>query len=206
MSDTTPRLIIEAAKKARQYGTIVSYDSNYRPSLWKSSGGWKRAREVNREIAKYVDVMIGSPEDLTDRPGSRVEGADENLHQIDVTAFKKMIKTSVKEFPNFKAMATPLRTTKTATVNDWAAIAWMDGKFYESRIYPGLEILDRVGGGDGFASGFFYGLMAGGDPQKAVDYGAAHGALAMTTPGDASMADVKEVENLMNGCGTRAQR
>jgi 2-dehydro-3-deoxygluconokinase len=206
LSDTTPQLVIEAVKKAKQYGTIVSYDLNYRPSLWKSIGGQKRAQEVNQEIAKYVDVMIGNEEDFTACLGFHVEGADENLLHIDVTAFKKMIEMAVKTFPNFKATATTLRAAKTATVNDWAAIAWMDGKFYESRKYPDLEILDRVGGGDSFASGFIYGVMTSGDPQKAVDYGAAHGALAMTTPGDTSMADIKEVEKLMKGGGARVQR
>jgi 2-dehydro-3-deoxygluconokinase len=126
--------------------------------------------------------------------------------QIDVSAFKKMIETAVKEFPNFKATATTLRAAKTATINDWSAIAWYDGKFFQSRQYPDLEILDRVGGGDSFASGFIYGLMTTGDAQKAVEYGAAHGALAMTTPGDTSMADKGEVEKLMKGGGARVQR
>ena len=206
LSDTTPQLVIEAVKAANKHGTIVSYDLNYRPSLWKSIGGQKRAQEVNKEIAKYVDVMIGNEEDFTACLGFHVEGADENLLHIDVTAFKKMIETAVKTFPNFKATATTLRAAKTATINDWAAIAWHDGKFFESRKYPDLEILDRVGGGDSFASGFIYGLMTTGDAQKAVDYGAAHGALAMTTPGDTSMADKGEVEKLMKGGGARVQR
>ncbi len=206
LSDTTPPLVIEAVKKAKQYGTVVSYDLNYRPSLWKSIGGQKRTQEVNREIARYVDVMIGNEEDFTACLGFRVEGADEHLLQIDVTAFKKMIETAVKAYPNFKATAMTLRAAKTATINDWAAIAWMDGRFYESRKYPDLEILDRVGGGDSFASGFIYGLMTAGDPQKAVDYGAAHGALAMTTPGDTSMVSKDEVEKLMIGAGARVQR
>ena len=206
LSDTTPQLVIEAVKKAKQYGTVVSYDLNYRPSLWKSIGGQKRAQEVNREIARSVDVIIGNEEDFTACLGFRIEGADEHLLHIDVTAFKKMIETAVKTFPNFKATATTLRAAKTATINDWAAIAWMDGRFYESRKYPDLEILDRVGGGDSFASGFIYGLMTAGDPQKAVDYGAAHGALAMTTSGDTSMASKDEVERLMQGGGARVQR
>lgn len=206
LSDTTPGLVIEAVKAAKQHGTVVSYDLNYRPSLWKSIGGQKRAQEVNREIAKYVDVMIGNEEDFTACLGFHVEGADENLLHIDVTAFKKMIEKAVKEFPNFKATATTLRAAKTATINDWGAIAWYDGAFYESRQYPDLEILDRVGGGDSFASGFIYALMTTGDAQKAVDYGAAHGALAMTTPGDTSMADKSEVEKLMKGAGARVQR
>ncbi len=206
LSDTTPPLVIECVKKAKEHGTIVSYDLNYRPSLWKSIGGQQRAQEVNREIAKYVDVMIGNEEDFTACLGFQVEGADENLLHIDVTAFQRMIETAVKTFPNFKATATTLRAAKTATINDWAAIAWHDGRFYESRKYPDLEILDRVGGGDSFASGFIYGLMTTNDPQKAVDYGAAHGALAMTTPGDTSMADKGEVEKLMKGGGARVQR
>ena len=206
LSDTTAQLVIEAVKKARHYGTIVSYDLNYRPSLWKAIGGQKRAQAVNREIARSVDVMIGNEEDFTACLGFPVEGTDENLLHLDVTAFKKMIETAVKAYPNFKATATTLRVARTATRNDWAAIAWMDGKFYESKKYPDLEILDRVGGGDSFASGFIYGLMATGDAQQAVDYGAAHGALAMTTPGDTSMVSKEEVEKLMKGAGARVQR
>jgi 2-dehydro-3-deoxygluconokinase len=206
LSDTTPQLVIECVKAAKKHGTVVSYDLNYRPSLWKSIGGQKRAQEVNKEIAKYVDVMIGNEEDFTACLGFHVEGADENLLHIDVTAFKKMIETATKAFPNFKATATTLRAAKTATINDWGAIAWYDGKFFESRQYPDLEILDRVGGGDSFASGFIYGMMTTGDAQKAVDYGAAHGALAMTTPGDTSMATKSEVEKLMKGGGARVQR
>ena len=206
LSDTTARLAIECVKQARQHGTVVSYDLNYRPSLWRSIGGQKRAQEVNREIAQHVDVMIGNEEDFTACLGFKVEGADEHLLHLDVTAFKKMIETAVQVFPNFAATATTLRAARTATVNDWAAIAWMNGRFYESRKYAELEILDRVGGGDSFASGFIYGLMSTGDPQKAVDYGAAHGALAMTTPGDTSMASQEEVEKLLKGGGARVQR
>ncbi|MST94489.1 MAG: sugar kinase [Pedosphaera sp.] len=206
LSDTTPKLVIEAVQKAKQHGTIVSYDLNYRPSLWKSIGGLKKAQEVNREIAQYVDVMIGNEEDFTASLGFHVEGADENLLHIDISAFQQMIETAVKTFPNFKVAATTLRAAKTATINDWGAICYMDGKFHQSRQYPDLEILDRVGGGDSFASGLIYGLMTTGNGQKAVDYGAAHGALAMTTPGDTSMADKAEVEKLMKGGGARVQR
>ena len=206
LSDTTPALVIECVRQAKAHGTIVSYDLNYRPSLWKSIGGQQRAQEVNREIAKYVDVMIGNEEDFTACLGFKVEGADENLLHLDVTAFQRMIQTAVKAFPNFRATATTLRAAHTATRNDWAAIAWMDGRFYESRKYPGLEILDRVGGGDSFASGFIYGLLTTGDPPRAVEYGVAHGALAMTTPGDTSMASRDEVEKLVKGGGARVQR
>lgn len=206
LSDTTPQLVLECVQAAKKHGTVVSYDLNYRPSLWKSIGGQKRAQEVNREIAKYVDVMIGNEEDFTACLGFHVEGADENLLHIDVTAFKRMIETAVKTYPNFKATATTLRAAKTATVNNWGAIAWVHGKFYESRQYLDLEILDRVGGGDSFASGFIYGMMTTGDAQQAVDYGAAHGALAMTTPGDTSMATKSEVEKLIKGGGARVVR
>jgi 2-dehydro-3-deoxygluconokinase len=206
LSDTTPELAIEAEQAAKTHGAIVSYDLNYRPSLWKSIGGQKRAQEVNRRIARQVDVMIGNEEDFTACLGFQVEGADENLSRIDVTAFKQMIEKAVQEFPNFKVTATTLRAVKSATRNDWGAICWAGGKFYEAANRADLEILDRVGGGDSFASGLIYGFMATGDPQKAVEYGAAHGALAMTTPGDTSMATLAEVEKLVRGGGARVQR
>lgn len=206
LSDTTPRLVIEAVQAAKKHGTIVSYDLNYRPSLWKSIGGQKRAQEVNKEIAKNVDVMIGNEEDFTACLGFDVDGVDEHISKIDVTAFKKMIEQAVKAFPNFKVTATTLRAVKSASCNDWGAICWADGKFYEAPNRENLEILDRVGGGDSFASGLIYGFMQFDDPQKAVEYGAAHGALAMTTPGDTSMASLKEVEALVKGASARVQR
>jgi 2-dehydro-3-deoxygluconokinase len=206
LSETTAALTVEAVKAAHKHGTIVSYDLNYRPSLWKSIGGQKKAREVNREIAKYVEVMIGNEEDFTASLGFEVEGADENISHIETDAFKKMIKTAVAEFPNFKVAATTLRRVITATVNDWSAICYHDGQFYESRKYPELEILDRVGGGDSFASGLSFGFLEFNDPQKAVEYGAAHGAFASTTPGDTSMATRKEVEKLMAGGSARVVR
>jgi 2-dehydro-3-deoxygluconokinase len=150
--------------------------------------------------------MIGNEEDFTASLGFEVEGADENLLHIDPAAFQKMIGQAVKTYPNFKVVATTLRAARTATRNDWAAVCWADGKFHESKKYPDLEILDRVGGGDSFASGLIYGLMTSGDPQAAVDYGAAHGALAMTTPGDTSMASKEEVEKLIKGSAARVQR
>jgi 2-dehydro-3-deoxygluconokinase len=206
LSESTAALTIEAVTAAARHGTIVSYDLNYRPSLWKSVGGQARAREVNREIAKYVDVMIGNEEDFTACLGFEVEGMDRDITKIETAAFKKMIERAVSEFKNFKVAATTLRKVVTATKNDWSAICWMDGKFYESRQYPALEILDRVGGGDSFASGLIFSFLKTGDPQQAVDYGAAHGALAMTTPGDTSMATQKEVEKIMGGGSARVQR
>lgn len=206
LSDTTPGLVEEAVEAARKHGTIVSYDLNYRPSLWKSIGGHKRAQEVNRRIAKNVDVMIGNEEDFTACLGFEVEGVDENISSIEIDNFKKMIEKAVKEFPNFKVTATTLRVVKSATVNDWGAICWAGGKFFQAAERKNLEILDRVGGGDSFASGLIYGLMTSGDPKMAVEYGAAHGALAMTTPGDTSMATLAEVEKLVKGGGARVQR
>jgi 2-dehydro-3-deoxygluconokinase len=206
LSDTTPQLVLEAVQAARRHGVVVSYDLNYRPSLWKSIGGQRRAQEVNREIARHVDVMIGNEEDFTACLGLAVEGADEHLTRIEVAAFQKMIGQAVQAYPNFKAVATTLRAVKSATRNDWGAICWADGRFYHAPNRQDLEVLDRVGGGDSFASGLIYGLMKFDDPQKAVDYGAAHGALAMTTPGDTSMASLKEVEALVRGGGARVQR
>jgi 2-dehydro-3-deoxygluconokinase len=206
LSESTAQITIEAVKAAKKHGTIVSYDLNYRPSLWKSIGGQAKAREVNREIAKHVDVMIGNEEDFTASLGFEVEGVDHDLSTIETDAFKRMIETAVKEYPNFKVAATTLRRVITASRNDWSAICWHDGKFHESRKYPELDILDRVGGGDSFASGLSFGFLEKNDPQAAVDYGAAHGALASTTPGDTSMATRKEVEKLMKGGSARVVR
>lgn len=206
LSETTADVVIEAVQVAKKHGTTVSYDLNYRPSLWKSIGGQAKAREVNREIAKHVDVMIGNEEDFTACLGFEVEGVDESISQVESAAFKAMIERAVTEFPNFKVAATTLRRVITATKNDWSAILWHDGSFYDSRKYPELEILDRVGGGDSFASGLIFGFLEFNDPQKAVEYGAAHGALASTTPGDTSMATRKEVEKQIAGGGARVVR
>jgi 2-dehydro-3-deoxygluconokinase len=206
LSETTSKLVLEAVQAARKHGTIVSYDLNYRPSLWKSIGGQKKAQEVNREIAKYVDVMLGNEEDFTACLGFKVQGMDDNISSIDVSAFKAMIGEVVREFPSLRLTATTLRAVKSATRNNWGAICWSDGKFYSAPEREDMEILDRVGGGDSFASGLIYGLMQFNDPQKAVEYGAAHGALAMTTPGDTSMASLKEVEALVRGDAARVQR
>jgi 2-dehydro-3-deoxygluconokinase len=206
LSESTAAVIEEAMVAARRHGTIISYDLNYRPSLWQDIGGKDKAQEVNRRLAQYVDVMIGNEEDFTACLGFEVEGVDENLSALDASKFKKMIGTAVQTFPNFKVTGTTLRTVKTAGINDWGAICWADGAFYEAPMRTDLEILDRVGGGDSFASGLIYGFMTTGNPQKAVNYGAAHGALAMTTPGDTSMATVKEVEKIMGGGSARVVR
>jgi 2-dehydro-3-deoxygluconokinase len=206
LSATTAALAIEAVQAAKRHGTIVSYDLNYRPSLWKSIGGLAKAREVNREIARHVDVMIGNEEDFTASLGFEVKGVDHSISTIETDAFKAMIETAVREFPNFKVAATTLRRVVSATRNDWSAILWHEGRFHDSRKYPDLEVLDRVGGGDSFASGLVFGFLEHNDPQKAVEYGAAHGALASTTPGDTSMASRKEVEKQIAGGGARVVR
>lgn len=206
LSESTAEVAIEAVKTAKKYGTIVSYDLNYRPSLWNDIGGKAKAQEVNKEIAKYIDVMIGNEEDFTACLGFEIEGNDENLKELNIEGYYKMLEEVVKVYPNFKVIATTLRTVKTATVNDWSAICYADGKVHKGLELPGLEIFDRVGGGDSFASGLIYGLMTTEDAQTAVNYGVAHGALAMTTPGDTSMASLKEVENIVKGSGARVQR
>ena len=206
LSEQSCETVLAAIKTAKKHGTVVSYDLNYRPSMWSAIGGKEKAQDVNKEIAKYVDVMIGNEEDFTACLGFEIEGNDENLKTLNLDGYKKMINEAAKTYPNFKAVATTLRTVKTATVNDWSAICWADGEIYKAKDYNGLEILDRVGGGDSFASGLIYGLMTTGDAAKAVEYGAAHGALAMTTPGDTTMARKAEVEALMGGAGARVQR
>ncbi len=206
LSPTTPDVILDAVAAAKKHGTVVSYDLNYRDSLWRDIGGQKKAREVNRAVASYVDVMLGNEEDFTAALGFEVTGVDKSYSTLDPTNFKRMIETAVKEFPNFKVVATTLRNARTATVNDWGAVMYAEGRFYDAVPRPGLEIYDRVGGGDSFASGLIYALMEGKDPEQAVNYGAAHGALAMTTPGDTTMATLKEVEKVMKGGGARVER
>lgn len=206
LSETTAEVTIEAVKKAKEYGTVVSYDLNYRPSLWSDIGGKAKAQEVNKKIAPYIDVMIGNEEDFTACLGFEIEGNDENLKELNLDGYVKMLGEVCKVYPNFKVIATTLRTVKTATVNDWSAMVYANGEVYKGLELPGLEILDRVGGGDSFASGLVYGLMTYDDAQKAVNYGVAHGALAMTTPGDTSTARLKEVEGIIGGAGARVQR
>jgi 2-dehydro-3-deoxygluconokinase len=205
LSDTTPDVALEAMKAARKHGAIVSYDLNYRDSLWKAIGGKKRAQEVNRKLAPLVDVMLGNEEDFSAALGFAVPGLDEHISNIETGAFKKMIESVVKEFP-FKVVATTLRKARTATVNGWGAICYADGAFYEAKYREDLEIFDRVGGGDSFASGLIYGFLSGQGPQWAVECGAAHGALAMTTPGDTTMVTLKEVQQAMKGVGARIAR
>ena len=206
LSETTPQVAQDAMTAAKANGTIISYDLNYRESLWKSIGGKKRATEVNRELVKLVDVLIGNEEDFTAALGFEVEGVDDNLSKLDVEHFRRMIERVVAGFPNLKVVATTLRNAKTATFNDWGAVCYCEGKLFQSITREDLEIYDRIGGGDSFASGLIYGFMTGRDPQWAVECGAAHGALAMTTPGDTTMATLSEVEKLMKGGSARVAR
>ncbi len=206
LSETTPLVAKEAMESARRHGTLISYDLNYRPSLWKSIGGHARAQEVNRQLAPLVDVMLGNEEDFTACLGFEVEGVDENLSGLDPENFRKMIERAVAAFPNFRVVATTLRNATTATRNDWGAVCYHEGKLHQSATREGLEIMDRVGGGDSFASGLIYGFLSGKGPQWAVDCGAAHGALAMTTPGDTTMASLAEVERVMKGGSARVAR
>jgi len=206
LSETTPQVAREAIEAARRHGTIISYDLNYRDSLWKGIGGPDRARAVNRELAPLIDVMLGNEEDFTAALGFDVAGLDEHHAKLDVGNFQKMIEQAIQEFPNFKVVATTLRTAKTATINDWGAVCFCDDELYQAPARENLEVFDRVGGGDSFASGLIYGFMTGKGPQWAVECGAAHGALAMTTPGDTSMATLAEVEKVMKGGTARVDR
>ncbi|UFU07848.1 sugar kinase [Ruania halotolerans] len=207
LSDSTADVVIEAVTAAKKHGTVVSYDLNYRPSLWKTIGGQAKAREVNTAIAPHIDVMIGNEEDFTASLGFEVEGTGDNLDNLDIDNFKAMIATASEAFTNFQVIGTTLRTVHTASDNDWGAIAWSrEEGFAEATHREHLEILDRVGGGDSFASGLIYGLLEGESIQTAVDYGAAHGALAMSTPGDTTMVTKAEVLKLAGGGSARVDR
>lgn len=206
LSPDTAQALLEAVRKAKEYGVVVSYDLNYRASLWKSFGGLERARQVNRSIVPYVDVLIGNEEDFTNCLGYEIEGNDSGFLQLNQEGYCRMVRQAMEDFPGLKLVATTLRTVKTATRNDWKAICFADGRLYESMAFDDLEVFDRVGGGDGFATGLIYGLLNGFPIQKALDYGAAHGAHVQTTPGDTSMASQKEIEALVNGAGARVIR
>ncbi|HEY5628713.1 MAG TPA: sugar kinase [Candidatus Limnocylindrales bacterium] len=206
LSETTAELASEAMGAARRHGVVVSYDLNYRPSLWAGVGGASRAREVNRGLVGLADVLIGNEEDFIEALGFEVEGVAPWLGTLDPASYGRMIERVVAAFPNLALVATTLRVATSATRNDWGAVCWADGVLHEAKRRPDLEVLDRVGGGDSFASGLIFGLLEGLGPEAAVEYGAAHGALAMTTPGDTSMATRAEVEQVMRGAGARIAR
>jgi 2-dehydro-3-deoxygluconokinase len=206
LSENASLVAQEAMAAGKRAGTVISYDLNFRPSLWKSVGGKSKAQEINRRLAPLIDVMLGNEEDFTAALGFSVSGLDEHHSTLDRRGFKRMIETVSKEFPNLNVIATTLRYAKTATLNDWGALCYFDGQFYEAAVREDLEIYDRVGGGDSFASGLIYGILSGKEPQWSVECGAAHGALAMTTPGDTTMSTLAEVLQVMGAQTTRIER
>jgi len=202
LSDSCAAVCKEALVKAKSAGTITSYDLNFRSKLWSS----KKAQETTRQLVGLVDCLIGNEEDFQKVLGFEVEGADESLSALDTSAYKKMVEKVVKAYPNVRVVGTTLREVKSGLVNNWSAILWTEGRFYESRVYKDLEIEDRVGGGDGFSSGFAYGLLNGLSPQECVNLGAAHGALLQTTRGDTSQITREELMHVYRGGSARIKR
>lgn len=207
LSESTPGVIEAAMKSAKKYGTKISYDLNYRPSLWSAIGGQTKAQEVNRALAPFVDVMIGNEEDFTESLGFKVEGLSSRFTEIDHSAFGAMVQEVVKTYPNLEVIGTTLRKVHSASINDWSAIAWSkETGLLKSKLYENVEVLDRVGSGDSFASGLIFGLLDGRPLAEALELGVAHGGLAMTTPGDTTMASLAEVEKLARGGSARVER
>jgi 2-dehydro-3-deoxygluconokinase len=206
LSTSTAEVAAEAMEAARRHGTIVSYDLNYRPSLWQGIGGKERAQAVNRSLAPLVDVMLGNEEDFSAALGFAAEASDPDLSAFDPQGYGEMMAKVVATYPNLAIVATSLRVAHTATRNDWGAACFADGHLTVATPRIDLEILDRIGGGDSFASGLIYGILSGLPLPAALEYGTAHGALAMTTPGDTSMATLAEVEALVAGGSPRVIR
>ena len=202
LSDSCAEVALEAMKAAHEAGTIVSYDLNFRSKLWTS----KRAIEVTKNLVPYIDVLIGNEEDFQKVLGFQVEGTDEHLKRLPVEGYKKMVEKVVKAYPSVQAVGTTLREVVSGLVNNWSAIMYYDGTSYQSRKYENLEIEDRVGGGDGFCSGFVYGFLHGMTPQECVEMGAAHGALLQSTRGDTSMVTMDEIKHVMGGGTARIKR
>jgi 2-dehydro-3-deoxygluconokinase len=205
LSESTAELTIEACEAAKRHGITVSYDLNYRPSLWQERGGFAAAQDLNHRLAPYVDVMIGVLTDTPPKAGPADPHAADLFHN-ECAALRPLMTQLAKEYPNLQTIAATLRRVHTASINDWGALAWHQGEFYRSRNYPRFDILDRIGAGDSFVAGLIHGLLTSGDPQQALDLGAAHGALAMTTPGDTSMATLPEVQSLIAGADAKVQR
>jgi 2-dehydro-3-deoxygluconokinase len=206
LSQSSAEVALEAMEAAHRHGTVVSYDLNFRPSLWKAIGGRKRAAEVNRRLVEHVDVLLGNEEDFSAALGFEIDGVDENLVGLNFGAYERLLEQVMDAYPHLAVVATTLREVVSATVNDWSAVCRTKEGFLIGPKLERLEILDRVGGGDSFAAGLFYGLLAGVPVGDALAYGIAHGALAMTTPGDTSMATLAEVERLVHGASARVQR
>jgi 2-dehydro-3-deoxygluconokinase len=202
LSENSRLVVAEAVRAAHEAGTIVSYDLNFRSKLWKS----EEAIATTRPLVPYIDVLIGNEEDFQKVLGYEVEGVDVEKGELDTTAFKNMVNKVVRDFRNIKVVGTTLRGVKSATVNDWSAIMWHEGTFYDGLSFANLEIEDRVGGGDGFASGFCYGFLAGKSPQECVNLGVAHGALLMSTFGDTSQITLEELLHTAAGGSARIKR
>jgi 2-dehydro-3-deoxygluconokinase len=202
LSDSSAAVAYESMKAAHEAGTVVSYDLNFRSKLWTS----KKAIEETKKLIPFIDVLIGNEEDFQKVLGFQVEGTDENLKQLPVENYKKMVRQVVRAHPHLKAVGTTLREVVSGLVNNWAAILYYDGTFYQSRKYENLEIEDRVGGGDGFCSGFIYGLLHDMTSQECVEMGAAHGALLQSTRGDTSMVTMEEIKHVMGGGSARIKR
>ncbi len=202
LSDGTAGVVADALKAAKEAGTCVSYDLNFRAKLWSS----KQAQAVTKNLVPHIDVLIGNEEDFQKVLGFEIPGINENLSELDTSLYEKMVQQVVAKFPNIKAVGTTLREVKSGLINNWSAILWVDGKFYHSRRYDGLEIEDRVGGGDGFCSGLAYGFLTGMPPQDCVDLGAAHGALLQTTRGDTSQITRGELMHVFGGGSARIVR
>lgn len=206
LSESTAAVAHEAMTAARAAGVVVSYDLNFRPSLWKAVGGSARAVEVNRSLVELVDVLFGNEEDFSAALGFDIRGTDGSFSSLDLAAYKDMLGDVTREFPQLKVVATSLREVRSASRNHWGGTCWADGEVYVVDMADDIEVLDRVGGGDGFASGLIYGIMSGLDLEEALHFGVAHGALAMTTPGDTSMATLAEVSALVAGTSARMVR
>jgi 2-dehydro-3-deoxygluconokinase len=202
LSESTRQVVAEAVQAAHEAGTIVSYDLNFRSKLWSS----KEAIATTKPLVPYIDCLIGNEEDFQQVLGYEVKGVDVEKGKLDTSAFKSMVNRVVKDYKNIHVVGTTLRGVKTALVNDWSAIMWHDGTFYDGPSFPDLEIEDRVGGGDGFASGFTYGFLTGKSPQECVDLGVAHGALLMSTRGDSSQITLDELMHVAGGGSARIKR
>jgi len=205
LSETTADVIIEGMEVAKATGAIISFDLNYRAKLWDLIGGLEKGQEMIRRIVNNVDALFGNEEDLQKGLGIRGPVVEKETSKLDPDSFFTMIDQAVEKFPNVKLVATTLREVHSTNRHDWAAVLWLDGKRYVSPMCQ-LDVLDRIGGGDGFASGLMYGLITGRSPEESLRLGWAHGALLTTFPGDVSLAKLPEVEAFAKGGSTRVQR
>jgi 2-dehydro-3-deoxygluconokinase len=206
LSEESAETALEAVQSARRLGVAVSYDLNYRPSLWQGRGGAAEAARVNRRLVRHVDVLFGNEEDFSTGLGYPLEGADDNMLDLDISLYERLLAGVLEDQPQLTLVASTLREAHSASVNDWSAVCRTRDGFHVGPKLEELEILDRVGGGDSFASGLIFGLLEGFEIEQALAFGVAHGALAMTTPGDTSMATRAEVERLVAGRAPRVER